>query len=268
MSGQEILFKGQDTLYQVPAYRSDSMVSILFDTSILAGGPSSWNSSGWIWDGFHEIQPGWYFFVLFGLISFFAWIRLYYGNIFLQTLQASTNFNVTTRMFNDNSLLQQQLDNLLYTLYFFCGGFLMYLLEIKTGFLPFDWTGFRLFLFNIAMLAGIFFTRLVLIYLVGFLFNRVALFRELLYNTFIFNKLTGILLLPVLLFMVYTGSWLRETLYVFALATVAVVIAMRIIRGIVFSFRKDISKFYLFLYLCALEIAPLILLWRWLQGVL
>ena len=32
--------------------------------------------------------------------------------------------------------------------------------------------------------------------------------------------------------------------------------------------KKDISIFYMFLYLCALEISPLVLLYRWLEGML
>jgi hypothetical protein len=43
---------------------------------------------------------------------------------------------------------------------------------------------------------------------------------------------------------------------------------MRLVRGAIFSFKKDVLIFYMFLYLCALEIAPLVLLYRWLEGVL
>lgn len=246
----------------------DPAVLQLFGASGLAGSAAAGQAAGVFMERVQQLQPDWYFFLLFGLISFFAWIRIYYGNIFLQTVQASTNYRMTTRMFQDNSVLQQQLDSLLYALYFLCGSFLLYLVEQKNGLFPYGLSGIRLLLFNLALLTGIFFARIVLLNLAGFLFSRVAVFREYLYNAFIFNKLLGIIILPVLLFMVYTTGWFREIFYFLAYGAVAVVITMRMVRGSLFSFRKDISKFYAILYLWALEIVPLILLWRWLEGVL
>lgn len=78
----------------------------------------------------------------------------------------------------------------------------------------------------------------------------------------------GIVLLPILLFALYTTGMLKEVVIWIAVATVTLVIAMRIVRGIVFSFKKDVSIFYTILYLCALEIVPLVLLYRWLAGIL
>jgi hypothetical protein len=43
-------------------------------------------------------QPAWLFISLFLLLGVFAWIRIYYGNILMDTIQASTNFQVTSRM--------------------------------------------------------------------------------------------------------------------------------------------------------------------------
>ena len=78
----------------------------------------------------------------------------------------------------------------------------------------------------------------------------------------------GILILPILLFVVYTRGVFQHVVIWAALGGIGVVLIMRIIRGIAFSLKKDISIFYMFLYLCALEIVPLALLYRWLEGVL
>jgi hypothetical protein len=114
----------------------------------------------------------------------------------------------------------------------------------------------------------VFFGRIVLLNLSGFLFNRLKMFREYLYNAYIFNKLLGIAILPLLLFMVYTKGIVQEVFHWAALVTITLVVLMRIIRGIVFSFKRDVLIFYMFLYLCALEILPLALLYKWLEGIL
>ena len=132
-------------------------------------------------------QPGWLFLFLFILLGLFAWIRTYYGNILMQTLQASASFQVASRMFMDNSLLQKQLDNVLYGLYFLSAGLLLYIAEIRFKLFPYGITGAWLYLFNLGLLTGIFLGRIVMVNLAGLMFNKLRIFREYLYNIFIFQ---------------------------------------------------------------------------------
>ena len=212
-------------------------------------------------------QSAWLFISLFVLAGIFAWIRMQYGSILMQTIQSSANFQVASKMFMDNSLLQKQLDNILYFFYFLSVGYLMYIGETRFRLFPYGFTGGKLFLFNLGLLGGMFLARMVLMYLAGFLFNRLRIFREYLYNMFIFNKILGISVLPLLIFVVYTTGFLREMFQFAVLATVSAIFVMRLTRGFVFSFKKDVSIFYLFLYLCALEITPILVLFKWIQSI-
>jgi len=212
--------------------------------------------------------PTWYFIYLFLLAGFLAWIKMYYGNIIFQTIQASVNFQVAHRMFQDNSLLQNQLDRLLYLFYFLSMAFLLYDLELRLGLAPYGLHGWGLFLFNLALLMGVFLGRLLLLNLAGLIFNNIGLFREYLYNIFIFNKLTGMAVLPLVFLLVYTRGILQELILWLTVIVVGGIFLMRIFRGMAFSYKKEVLIFYMFLYLCALEIAPLVLLYRWLGGIL
>jgi len=68
--------------------------------------------------------------------------------------------------------------------------------------------------------------------------------------------------------MVYTRGMVQDLLFWFMLSVVGLMYLVRLFRGLIFSFKKDILIFYMFLYLCALEITPLVLLYRWLEGIL
>lgn len=213
-------------------------------------------------------HPAWFFITLFVLLGFYAWIRIYYGSILMQAIQASHSFQVATRMFKDNSILQKQLDNILYAFYFLSTGFLLFVTENHFGIEPYGISGFYLYLFNVAFLMISFLCRVVLISSAGFLFNKSQIYREYLYNIFIFNKLIGLSALPLLLLVIYTRGILMEVFQWISISAISAILIMRLIRGGVFYFKKDISIFYMFLYLCALEIAPLVLLYRWLEGIL
>ena len=215
--------------------------------------------------GFH---PGWYFLYLLVLLGLLAWVRIYYGNILTQTLQAAVNFKLATRMFLDNSLLQKQLDNILYLFYILSTAFLLLSVEERLGFKPYGLEGGLLFAFNVGLLSGLFLARVILLNLTGFLFNRLRLFREYLYNTFIFNKIAGVLMTPVLILILYTREGIAEVSFWIAMAILLLIVLARIFRGLIYSLEKNVLIFYMFLYLCALEIVPLVLLYRWLEGIL
>jgi hypothetical protein len=265
MPGQDsILFQQGDTLPGAGEIFSRQM----FEASVRAEGFISAQGGAVSIPKVIDFHPAWLFLYLLVLLGFFAWIRVYYGNIYAHTVQASTNFKVAARMFKDKSQLQNQLDNVLYTAYLLSLAYFLFLMEEKLEVVPYNLQGILLYFFNLALLLGVFLARVVVMNLLGTLFNQLALFREYLYHTFIFNKLIGITILPLLLFVLYTSGVLQTVFIWVTFSTLGVVLVMRIIRGVEFSFKKDISIFYMFLYLCALELVPLVLLYRWLAGAL
>lgn len=212
--------------------------------------------------------PTWYFIYLFILLGIYAWISIYYGNVFTQTFQASTNLKLSSRLFKSNNLLQTQLDRILYVFYVLSLAFLLYFLELRYDIRPYDLQEAWLFLFNIALLALLFLGRIVLHNIVGSLFNHMRIVREYLYNMFVFNKLAGILALPMIILMVYTRGLMQEIVIWTSFLILSGILLLRLIRGMIFSYRKDVLNIYMFLYLCALEIAPNVLIYRWLEGIL
>jgi len=123
-------------------------------------------------------------------------------------------------------------------------------------------------LFNFGLLAAVFMARIVLHNFAGILFKSSRIVREYLYNMFVFNKLMGLFALPMMFLLVYTRGVLQDVVFWTGIIVLSVILLLRLIRGVVFSYQKDVLIFYMFLYLCALEILPLVLLYRWLEGVL
>ena len=256
-------------VFKFPAMQvQDTTISAIFSGSGIEHAPDFTAAGLQIIEKAQVHQPIWYFIYLVLLIGLFAWIRLYYGNILIQTVQASTNFQIANKMFKNNSLLQNQLDGALYLFYFLSMAFLLYYMELRIGLFPYEIQGGLLLLFNLALLLATFLARVVLHSIIGILFNRIRIVREYLYNMFIFNKLSGLVALPLMFLLVYTKGTLQELIFWTSIFVISSIVVMRLIRAVVFSYRKEVLVFYMFLYLCALEIAPLVLLYRWLEGIL
>jgi hypothetical protein len=211
--------------------------------------------------------PSWYFFVLMGALLFVAWVKSNYGSILLKTYNASVNYGVTLRMFKDNSQLQKQLDNILYLIYFISFGVYLQLIASKFSIKPFGVEGLKLYLVCVALLGGLFFVRIVLSGIFGFIFKQQNIFREYRYNIFVFNKLLGILIIPFLFFITYSNDFIKIVFEWISFGVVGTVVMLRIYRGVEFSIKKGVFILYLFLYLCALELIPILVLYKWIQSI-
>ncbi len=212
-------------------------------------------------------QPLWCFLLLFLLFVAIAISQIFFGGLLRGAFQAAVRYSVVVGMFNDNSLVQRQKDNILYIIYFLSAAFLIYIIDIRYSLYPFELSGFLLFLVNIVFLVSLFFARIFVLKLTAHIFNQHRLFNEYLYHSFSLNKLFGILFIPLDFLLVYTSDFVHDLSFYIAFVFVAVLLGMKAVKGIVFSFKKRVFSFYLFLYLCALEIVPILLIYNWIKTV-
>ena len=92
--------------------------------------------------------------------------------------------------------------------------------------------------------------------IISLTYNAAKESEEYIFNTSIHRQITGLLLIPVNLFITYTN----ESIAIFSVFTgVLIVVLMKIfdiLRLSNFFFNAQISGLYLFLYLCSVEIIP------------
>jgi len=108
----------------------------------------------------------------------------------------------------------------------------------------------------------------VFLRLVGWLFNDTEKFTEYLFNVFLLNKVLGLALVPIVVLVTYLSFGQH------ALLTVGVLLVFfnytyRLLRGYyVGRATANLSQFYIFLYLCTLEILPLVVITRYISSEL
>ena len=96
--------------------------------------------------------------------------------------------------------------------------------------------------------------------LMGFIFEREKLSKE--YVSFLlkYNQLLGIILFPNIVFLAYGSNKIENILIYSGLIFIATFFLLRVIRSSLSSIVEgQIKPLYLFLYICSLEILPLIL---------
>ncbi len=218
------------------------------------------NSSGFIMSGY---SFAWYFYLLMILLIAYAVARAFLGRLLSSTFTAAISYNNAVSLFNDNSQLQRQRDSVLYGFYFLSLGFFLMLISNLQNWRPYDLEGFSLFAFFTLLTFLVFYTRRIILNLIGHVFFSLTLFREYLYHGYSYNKLLGIVLIPLNFAIVYTNGIIQKIVVIISVSALISVIIMKIFRGLLFSYKHNVFNFYLFLYLCALEIVPIFLIYKW-----
>ena len=96
----------------------------------------------------------------------------------------------------------------------------------------------------------------------GSIFIGASETKEFLFNMDNFNRGTGIVLFPIVALIAYYPAENPLIAVVSGVFTVVVFYAMLLKRGISILLKKQFPIFYLFLYLCTLEILPLLLIYK------
>ena len=98
-----------------------------------------------------------------------------------------------------------------------------------------------------------------ILHIIALLFETKYLFEEISYHSFLFEKVGGIFLFPLVLLSIYS-PFSPKIMFQIALSFFFLIFVFKCIRIIYLSFFKtSFSKTHIIVYLCTLEILPLLL---------
>jgi hypothetical protein len=201
------------------------------------------------------------FFILLFLVFFLGLIRTsfprYLEHIF------SLSFQATFRQIQTKDQMAQNFFPafMLNVLFVFCGGLFITLFAEFNQYtnLPF----WQLFIYSTAVLLVVYIVKYLVISFTGWVFNAKDAAAEYRFVVFLINKLLGILIIPLLFLIAYAGD---EIKYVAATIVICLAVFSLVIRYLVSlaRIRKNLSitAFHFFIYLCAVEIMPLLVIYK------
>ncbi len=92
------------------------------------------------------------------------------------------------------------------------------------------------------------------------LFEQQKLFSQAVFHNFLYNKIAGIIIVPFILIIAYTRGVFQDIAVITGIVALTAVNIVRIIRGIIFISKTVVLLFYFILYLCILEILPVLVI--------
>ena len=104
--------------------------------------------------------------------------------------------------------------------------------------------------------------KVIAIRALGYVFKAANESKEYVFTTFLYNKNLGLFLFPVIIASPFVQPFAVEWLMYIGVFMILFFYILRLTRGLKILFRKHVSIFYMILYLCALEILPLLMIYK------
>ncbi len=244
VSGDSLMVSGQNRVFRSGSELKDTLSSHY---------PLSQNIQ-------RELTPDWILFILIAILLVLAWIRLTYNKYIVSLLEASVNYQRSAQVYGDPGIVQKRIFLIFNFIYFITGGLYIFFLMNNFAWYPFELKDLWLFLADAGFLAGLMFFRTIVLKLTGHIFNRYKLYNEYIFQSFLFNKITGIVLIPFIIGIAYTRGFPKEIIIYVSLFAVAGIFILRFARLLMFIFKNVVLLSYLILYLCTLEILPMLVI--------
>jgi len=178
--------------------------------------------------------------------------------------QGFLNANILNQLYRERSLVTNIPYLILYGLFILNAGIFTLLLT-KYFSVPLANSHIGSLLLCSGGIAGFFLMRHTLLNLIGYIFPIEKEAGAYSFSLTIFNIIMGLLLVPMILFIAYSPDPLAKTLIPIFLVMLLGMYLYLLLRGLLIANRYVLlHKFHFLLYICAVEIAPLIIVVKWL----
>jgi hypothetical protein len=202
------------------------------------------------------------FYIMAGLLFFFALIKLLFNKYVTNLLGLIFRGSLRQKQIREQ-LLQTPLPSLFLNIFFVivAGLYIYFLLQyykIAPG-TPF----WLLLLYCIITVGLVYLVKFMILKLTGWIFNMRDAADTYIFIVFLVNKLLAIFLLPLLIVMAFSLSAWFNILLTLSYIMIVLFFAYRYIVSFTPVRREvKVSQFHFFMYLCAFEIIPLLLIYK------
>ena len=214
------------------------------------------------------ISPDWILGVLLLIFTLLAWVRVYHLKRLNQLYQAFLyKLHVYTILRSSDSLITRISVGLNAIFVLSMSLFLYQVIHFYGVEIPYTDT-VSPFLIILGIVLIVYPLKSLGLLLIGWVFNDSEKFKEYIFNVFLINKILGLSLIPIVVLVAYITSG-HAILLKLGATMVIMFYIYRLFRG--YSIGRaaaNLSQFYIFLYLCTLEILPLIVITRYISNEL
>jgi Domain of unknown function (DUF4271) len=202
------------------------------------------------------------FYLLMGMLFYFAIVKLFFAKYLANLLTLFFRASMRQQQLREQVLQSPFPSLLLNILFVFSGGLYgAFLLKYyHFGSTDHFWL---YFLYCAVLLSLLYLLKFMILRITGWIFNINYAVEAYLFVVFMTNKIIGVFLLPFLVLISFSGPVVVEIAVTVSIIMVCILYIYRFVASYNTLHKEiKISGLHFFLYLCAFEIAPLLLVYK------
>lgn len=205
-----------------------------------------------------DITPGWILALILFFFAALSWIKIGYPRHLSNIFRSSMNLQLAKKLHLEPGIVKKRIFIFLNSLYYLSSGLFLYLIG-------------EYFEFRVAELEGAVFYGAITLFLIlsdilkiiaikitGSVFSIQDLLREALFHRFLFKKIFAILVVPMLFFMAFSMGITHDIAMISGIVMFFGIRLLNLYHETIFIYKSVVLFFYFILYLCCLEILPLL----------
>jgi hypothetical protein len=204
----------------------------------------------------------WQVLILVVAVLLIGFVKAFSNNRFKQGIKALFNYTVAQEITREEKVFFHR-SNILFTIiHLLMLSLFVFQLRETIRLETIDVNKFSFFLLILTFFGISYFIKYIFSRALLFVFNDTSIAPEYIFNVSLYNNLLGTTLAPVLCIAHFTSIPFQTVLLYLAIPLLLIVFILRLFRMIRISQLKGVSYFYIFVYICTLEILPLVVLFR------
>lgn len=204
----------------------------------------------------------WQVIILVLIVVLLGFAKAFSNNRFKQSIKALFNYGTAQEISREEKVFFHR-SNLLFTIIHLLATslFLYHLKELfnSEGLVS---NKFVFFLLIFGSLMILYAGKYLFSKMLSFIFDEVSIASEYIFNVSLYNNLLGIIFIPILCIMFFSSLPLLSVLFYVAFPLIFLTLLLRVIRLYLVGIKNGILYSYIFLYICTLEILPLVVFYR------
>ena len=204
----------------------------------------------------------WVTFILLASLLLIGWTRVFYKRYFISLIKSFHFYNYASSLFFGKNSLTLRASVFLNLNFFIITGLLAFQAVQHTSLTSSALNPVHMWLALMAFFMVWYAWNFLMSRFIGFVFLRQRTFSEYLHNYNLYRKIAGVVLFPFATIIQLIQEEYREAFLIAGGILFGLIFLVHIIRGLQVFLKENVSISFLFLYLCALEFLPIILVFE------
>ena len=202
------------------------------------------------------------FYLISSIILLFGFFKVFYARYFNNIFRVFFNTSLRQSQLTD-MLMQSNLASLIFNIFFaLISG--LYLWLLLNHFKLITEANNKILFFCVLSVSIIYFIKFCVIKFLGWVTGMKDAADTYIFVIFLINKIIGVMLIPFTILIAFTSAAWIKSIIIFSFLLVGVLFLLRFFRTYdLLQHRLDITRMHFFLYIIAIEILPLFMIYKW-----